>query len=309
MKKYSSVTLACVLFFFVIFSNSAVLADEGNVPDDATELASDEEVIDNLDNGTLYNYNIHHRRPARAIGRTRKGMKKKSFLENISTSVESDFLSKYVFQGTASSAGWVWQPSATIEAYGFGFNAWGDFVMGDIPDQGKINEVDLTLYYDIKVWGLTIHPYMLFCLYPTSNKLSLDYSAYSDIKPSMHLAYSIGPVSVYADLEVYVHPTPGALTLDLGLGLQHEIVHRLGISTCGQVGIANSRFNRGTFNINKTKFNYFEYSLSLPWNAIKGFVVEPNINVSVLLSQELRDAAPGQLPVLVWGGVDLIYNF
>ena len=170
-------------------------------------------------------------------------------VENLSFSATSDFLSKYVYEGAALSCGWVWEPSATIEAYGLGFNAWGNFVMDDIPDQGNFNEIDLILYYNYNIIGFDIQPFFQTCLYPTSNKISLDYSSYTDLEPGLHLAYTLGPVDIYSDLKVYVDPNPGALVLDLGLGFQHQIVKRVGISTAAQITFGNSKYNNSQYGV------------------------------------------------------------
>ncbi len=261
----------------------------------------------NLDNGTLYNRNIHHRRPAKNIDEKFDEIFEKSVEESLSFKLSSDFLSRYTFQGMASSDGWVWQPSAGVELYGFGFNVWGNFVLGNIPDQGKINEIDLTFYYNMKFGNLTIQPYILTCLYPTNNKLSLDYSAYTDVEPSLHLAYTLGPIDLYVDFTAYAHPKPGAIFMDVGIGTQQKIFKRLGIETAAQFGFANSKFNRHAYGVSKNKIDFFEYTLSINWNPIMGFVVSPNANVSALLSADLRNAVT--TPVLVWGGVDFTYNF
>lgn len=264
-------------------------------------------LIDYLDNGTLYNYNIHHKRPAKGIYNTKNKKKYKTFAESLSYSVNSDFLSKYVYEGEASSRSWVWQPSATIEAYGLGFNAWGNFVLADIPDQGRFNEIDLTLYYNYNYKNLSVQPFFIACIYPTANKISLDYSASTDMKPSLHLAYTLGPIDIYTDVQLYVHPTPGAVIWDMGLGFQHKIVKDVAISTAAQISFGNAEYNNSQFQVKENKVQQFTYELSVSITPVKGFVIEPNINVAAFFSQVLRDAVA--YPVLVWGGVDFTYNF
>lgn len=271
------------------------------------EHVSEEIQIDYLSNGTLYSDFIHHRRPARGIAETKESRKEKSLAENISYSVSSDFRSRYVSHSLAASDGWVWQPAATIEWYGLGFNVWGNFVLDDIPDQGKLNEVDLTLYYDFHIAGFTIHPYFASYLYPTSNERSLDYSAYTDLLPAIHLAYSAGPLDIFTDVQIYVHPTPGAVRAEFGLGLTHKLPLKFGIQTSAIMGFGNSKYNRSVFNISENALNYFTYNIAFPWNPIKGFVVSPNAHVSTFFAQKFRDAT--QYPVLVWGGIDFAYNF
>jgi len=299
-----------VLFLVVLVSSTLFASPKVSVDRELPAETVVEEIvdaIDYLDNGTLYNQSIHHRRPAKGIHDTREKKHRKSFADAFSYSVTSDFLSKYVFEGVASSRGWVWQPSATIEAYGVGFNVWGNFVMDNIPDQGKFNEIDLTLYYDFNYKGLNIHPFFLACLYPTSNKVSLDYSAYSDLKPQLHVAYSLGPVDIYTDMMLYAHPTPGAFDIDFGLGFQHNLAKRVGITTAAQISFGNSKYNNSQFGINKNRFHHFTYQLGLSVNPVKGLVIEPNINVAAFFSQQFRNAV--RFPVLIWGGVDLTYNF
>ncbi len=273
----------------------------------AAEEGKHEIEIDYFDNGTLYSNTINHRRPPESIAETQETRKKKSAIDNIAVSFYSNFRSKYVTHALAASEGWVWQPSATIEWYGLGFNVWGNFVLDDEPDQGKLNEVDLTLYYDIKTHGFTIHPYFVAYLYPTNNKNSLDYSAYTDLLPSIQVAYSAGPVDIFADVETYVHPNPGAVRAEFGIGLTEKLPWNFGIETSGLVGFDNSRYNNAVFNISDTTFDYFTYSIAFPWNPIKGLVVKPNAHVSAYFQQKFRNAAKN--PVLVWGGIDLSYSF
>jgi hypothetical protein len=294
MKKFLTPLFLCLILCIAL----PAVGDEGG-PEDG--------VVVFIENGTLYSDFIHHHRPGTAIAETPESRKEKSLIDNISYSVSSDFRSRYVSYALAASDGWVWQPAATIEWYGLGFNVWSNFVLDNIPDQGKFNEVDLTLYYDYCIKGFTIHPYFTSYIYPTSNKRSLDYSAYTDVLPSLHLAYSAGPLDFFADVQLYVHPTPGALRAEFGIGLTHELPFKFGVQTSGIVGFGNSKYNRSVFGISENAFNYFTYNLAFPWNPIKGFVVSPNMHVSSFFAQKFRDRT--QYPVLVWGGVDFSYNF
>ncbi len=298
-----------LLMAFAISSlfGSVARAHEGPHPDSSDEVIVSEVEIDQLANGTLYSDEVHHHRPTRAITETHESLKTVGFFKNIATSVYSNFRSRYVSHALASSDGWVWQPSATVEWYGLGFNVWGNFVLDDIPDQGKINEVDLTLYYSYEIAGFTIHPYFTSYLYPTSNKLSLDYSADTDVLPSIHLAYTVGPLSIFTDVQVYVHPRPGAVRTEFGIGLTHKLPLRFGIQTSGIVGLGSAKYNNSVYNINDTAFTYFTFNIAFPWNPIKGLVVKPTAYVSTYFAQRFRSAV--QYPVLVWGGIDFAYNF
>ena len=262
--------------------------------------------VDYFNNGTLYSSSIHHSRPAVAISETKDSREAKSLAENISYSFSSSFLSRYVSHSIADSQGWVWQPAATVEWYGLGFNVWSNFVIEDKADRGTFNEVDLTIYYDYKFHGLTIHPYFTADIYPTNNKLSLDYSSNTDVLPSLHLSYALGPLDIFADLELYVHPNPGALKTEVGVGLTQKIVKNLAIETSGLVGIDNSKYNKAQFNVSDTTCDYFTYSIAFPWNPLKGLVIKPTANVSAFLQKDLRDAT--RYPVQVWGGLNFAYH-
>ena len=308
MKPYRHVLItAFFILILQILSGSEARAHEGANPNVDEEVATVEIEIDQFANGTLYSEEIHHKRPTRGIAETPESRRAKELVENISYSLHSNFRSKYVTYGNAASASWVWEPSASIEWYGLGFNVWGNFVLADIPDQGKFNEIDLTLYYDIEIHGFTIHPYFTAWIYPTSNKNSLDFSSDTDLLPCIHLAYSVGPLSFFTDLQVYVHPNPGAIRGDVGLGLTHKLPLKFAVQTSAMMGYANRTYNRASYNISDTTVNFFTYNLAFPWNPIKGFVVSPNIHVSTFFQQKFRSAV--RYPVLVWGGVDFAYNF
>ena len=132
-----------MLLFLFLIPNIVNAADTQEATQ--TSMIEDEISIDYLSNGTLYSNSIHHRRPALGIAETRESRREKSLADNISLSFISNFRSRYVSHAVADSVGWVWQPSATIEWYGLGFNVWSNFVIEDSADRGTFNEVDLTI--------------------------------------------------------------------------------------------------------------------------------------------------------------------
>jgi len=233
--------------------------------------------------------------------------KTESLAKEVSLSFSSNFRSRYVSFGIADSEGWVWQPFANIEWKGIGFNVWGNLVMEDKADRGTFNEVDLTAYYDINFHNFNIHPYFTVFLYPTDNKFSLDYSSYSDVLPSLYLSYFFKPFNVFINAQFYTHPTPWALRSEMGLGFTEELPMNFGINSSGLVGFDNSRRNKAEFNISETTFDYFTYSIAIPWKPIKGLVIKPNAYVTAYFQQKFRNAT--RYPVQVYGGLDLSYNF
>ncbi|MCF8129105.1 MAG: hypothetical protein K9N10_11370 [Deltaproteobacteria bacterium] len=89
----------------------------------------------------------HHRRPSKTLS----GLWKVS-----NTHSPHTLPPKYVSFGKPFGRGAVWRPSGFIEWKGIGFNVWSNFVINRGPKQGQFNEVDLTLYYDVKIENLTI---------------------------------------------------------------------------------------------------------------------------------------------------------
>jgi hypothetical protein len=227
--------------------------------------------------------------------------------DHCSLSIESDFRSQYVSYGIVYSNGWVWEPSATFEWKGLGFTLWGNFVMNDETDQGKFDEFDFILYYDIDVKGLTIHPYFGTYVYPADDKNSLDSSSLTDIEPSLYLSYKLGPIDIFLDFNLYVHPIPGAARGETGIVLTEKLPLNFSLVTSGLVGFSDSKYNRYTFRVTDTTFPYFTYMLAFPWEPLRGFIIRPNGHVTAYFQQKFRDKVKYRIPL--WGGIDFIYNF
>ena len=91
----------------------------------------------------------------------------------IQFTLDSPFLSKYVWRGINIVDGPVWQPSLTAEKGGWSLNLWGNFELADTNDygpgfgtgRGKFTEVDTTLAFadafDDWDWSLGIVRYDL----------------------------------------------------------------------------------------------------------------------------------------------------
>lgn len=66
-----------------------------------------------------------------------------------SASGDVAFASKYIWRGTRATDDPVIQPSMTLSAGGFSFNAWGNLDLTDVNlSQGKFTEIDYTASYD-----------------------------------------------------------------------------------------------------------------------------------------------------------------
>ncbi len=246
----------------------------------------------------LYAKDIHHRRPKIIV----------DLVEALNFRFSSYLTTQYVSFGQPFSEGAVWQPSGSVEYRGLGFNIWANFVLDNEPNQGQFNEVDLTLYYDLKLGNFTIHPFMVVVFYPNADPASLDYSNAEDYEPSLHMAYALGPFDLFVDATLYLVRKPGRFKMKTGLGYRKMLYDGVRVNTYLLLGFANGRYNQTPETDPGTRLNYFEYSFELifrPWG--KGFSVKPNIQFSNILPDALRKTADD--PTIVWGGVELVYEF
>jgi hypothetical protein len=238
-------------------------------------------------------------------------MKPNKYLKHLKGSLVSNFRSLYVSHGLADSAGWVWQPSGTIEFYGVGFNIWMNMPMDKEPSQGSINEIDYTIYYTITLYNLTINPYFLV-ITSYGNPKSLDYSYHTNIVPSLYVSYAYGPFSVFIDLEMYAYPSPAwALRGQFGLAVNCPLPKNFGVETSAMIGINNALYNKAHLGVDQAAITYFTYDLGVYWKPWRGLKIKPNVHFSTFLPEAFLKNPGGNIPtpVLYWGGVDLSYSF
>lgn len=295
--KLKRFTLRMILKSFLAIVLLILLLPAPGFPEEVeakVESDSDSLIIHRPGLVNVYNPSIHHRRPA------------KKFNENLSFTVQMDFLSQYVWRGIPASQGWVWQPSLTFEAYGVGVSVWGNFVLDDEPNQGEFNEIDFTLYYHHKFFKkLDVNAWFIFDVYPDGNPQSLDEGKHS-LEANLHIAYPVGPIDLFTHLAVRIISAQGAIWWDMGVGYQHDLPLNFGVQTSVLFAVADTRFNKAHFGVSGFKANQFLYSLAFPWTPIKGLHFAPTLRISVILADSLRKVALD--PTLVYGGLSIYYN-
>lgn len=238
---------------------------------------------------------------------TRQRAKKRGVKDNFSVTAEFDFRTKYVWRGLESSKGFVWQPSVTAELYGAGASIWANFVLDDEANQGQFNEVDFVPYYSFKLKELSITPSMEIYVYPNDNPSSLNYTAKTTVRTAVNISYPIWRFAVSFNGEVDLYSAKGAMYYILNVSYHQKIVESFGINTSIAFELADSRFNRAHIANVGTQLNLFSYVLSLSWNPWKQYYLMPNVRVSTLLPESLRSAV--NKPTIVWGGIDMKYEF
>jgi len=220
--------------------------------------------------------------------------------------VTFDFDSQYIWRGIQSSLGAVWQPSASIEYKGFGLSLWMNLVMDSEPNQGQINEIDITPYYALTVGEFNFVAGLLGIAYPNGNRTSLDFGKPS-LELDLHASYPLGDLDFFTDLKIRFISGTGSLWWDFGLGYQSSIAWNFAVNTKIRFALGNDTFNRNYFGVSSTLANQFEFSLSFPWKPCKGFTLTPYMHVSSLLAPSLRRAAVR--PDIIWGGGTFSYDF
>lgn len=220
-------------------------------------------------------------------------------------SVHSDFASRYVWNGLPFSEGAVWQPSFNIEYQGFGASIWTNFVMDDEPNQGQINEIDVTGYYSRKISKLEIDVSLTYSFYPNPDPASLNFGP-PVFQGELILTYPVGPIDLFSNLYVSFINPGGGVFWRMGVGYKKELPLHFSLSTYAQFGLSNGPYN--TFYIAPVGIrpNLFQYTLAFPWSPLPGFIVRPQMNVSAILAEDLRSALPN--PTLIWGVLTLSYN-
>lgn len=222
-----------------------------------------------------------------------------------SARLRSDFYSQYLWNGVLYSEGPVWQPSATLEIYDVGMTVWGNFVLGDEPNQGEFNEVDLTLYYqrDLGKWSLQAS--LIAALYLNDDPASRNRGPNS-LQGYFQVSRALGPVKLFTDLNVGFLEPAGTILWDFGVSYRRNLPLKFRMETSLLFAVGDARFNKAYFADVGMQANLLVYSLAFPWAPLQGFSFVPSLYFSNLLAPSLRRASPE--PTVLWGGLSVVYD-
>lgn len=212
---------------------------------------------------------------------------------------EADFNSRYIWRGIKWSDGPVMQPSAWVDAYGFRFSVWGNFVINDEPNQGEFNEVDLILAY-YKEWGrFTIEPDFQYWFYPNQDESP------STGELSLKAAYNvIGPFSVFTRHSFDLAEFRGSYFGEFGLLFSAEFLdEKASFENTASFGWGTSKFNEAYIGPAKNAINVVNFGASVIYYPVKFFYLRPHMEVSVIVDDELSHALEKR--TLINGGLAL----
>lgn len=260
----------------------------------------------------FYNSDTYHHVPSRHVVEVPETKERKGPAEHLKIGLTSDFRSQYVSKELPDSLGPVWQPSATVELYGAGLNVWANFVLSDEPNQGEFNEIDFTTYYTAHIGNLTIHPYFVFMVFPNGDPASLDYTPGPVIEGDLYVQYTIWKFDLFGRMRARIKEHPGAIYANVGAGFNHLFDCGITLKTSALLNMGNDTYLTWHYGPTDTNIDALAFTLAASWEAWKGFTFKPHINVAVHVIPEIREALrqkPNHNTYIVWGGLDLAYNF
>ncbi|HEX5034991.1 MAG TPA: hypothetical protein VFW62_10950 [bacterium] len=213
---------------------------------------------------------------------------------------EGDFVSSYVWRGIVFSDGPALQPSMWLSLYGATFSVWGNFVLGDEPNQGRLDEVDFSLSYLFKTKDFFVSPIFLSYLYPHQDLAAT-------VETSVVLGYQKGPFKIFTAQAVDVVAMTGAYFGLFGGSFEKDLQSKLTIKTSLGLGWANGIFNEAYFGVPQSKLNLFIWNLELTWYLRGPLYLRPHLEVTTLLPASLRESVAD--PTVVDGGLAIGVQF
>jgi len=235
-----------------------------------------------------------------------RGVPRAGLLQNVTLSAETDFLSRYVWRGLASSRGFVWQPSVTASTGSFRFSLWGNFPLDHEPNQFEFNEIDLVLSYNPRIRDFLLTFLLRGELFPNATLASRNYGT-PELVTYFRAAHPLGPVTVASALAINQVAVGGALYGTFEVSHERRLGSGWELNTTFLGAYGNRRFNKTFITDAGARLHQLQLSLTFPWHAWRGLTISPTINVSALLPHSFREAALD--PTLVWGGVMVRYDF
>lgn len=258
-----------------------------------------------------YDTNQRHDLPGRYIAATPPKEKRSGPEEHLLVGFVSSLNSQYVSKELPDSRGPVWQPSATVELYGVGFNVWSNFVLNGEANQGQFNEVDFTTYYTAHIGKLTLHPYVTFMVFPNGDPASLDYTPEPVVEGDLYVQYNLGDVDLFGRMRARIKQVAGQVYANVGVGYNHAFPCGMALLASALINMGDEQYLSAQYGPTDTNIDALAFMLGASWGAY-GVTFKPNVNVAVHIIPEIRNKIrqnPNLDTVFVWGGLDISYNF
>ena len=262
-----------------------------------------------------------------------------------SAGVDTAFVSKYIWRGQRLTNDLSFQPSLTVGAGGFAFNAWGTMdltavnpadgitipedpaaIPGDNDNglRGQFSEVDYTFSYDHSFENVSLGSGVIFYTFPQrSSTLATTEEIYGSI------SFDSAPLAPSATLYIDVDETRaggGSAGLYFLLGAGHSIATGSDVFTSLDLSVsiafANSGFGNFYYGLDHGGLHDFSFSITAPITINDNWSFGAFMTYSALLG-DYRDGqfsdpradflgisgTPRSLANTVWGGITMSLAF
>ena len=264
--------------------------------------------------------------------------------QSYSASVDTALVSKYIWRGQRLTNDWSFQPSLTVGAGGFAFNAWGTMDLtkvneGDelmIPEnpasipgdndgglQGHFSEVDYTFSYDHSFEHVSLGGGVIVYTFPQrASSLATTEEIYGSISfDSVPLAPS---ATLYIDVDETGDNDSAGLYFLLAAGQSIPTGNAVmsSIDLAASLSFANSGFGNYYYGLDHSGPHDFSFSVSAPITINDNWSFGAFITYSALLG-DYRDGAygdprtaylgtsgtPRSFADTIWGGFTMSLTF
>ena len=220
----------------------------------------------------------------------------------------SGYFSKYIWRGQNISDESVFQSSISLSKRNFTGSVWGNLDLKNENDNaGDFKELDFTVDYTAKVPGVD---WMSFSAGAIHYQFpSTDFSPTTEIYGGLGLSVPFSPsIRIYRDVD----EIDGSY-IQFGIGQNLKKVASFtetcycGFQLGAGVGYGSSKYNQGYFGIDSDKFNDLTLSVGLPIYIGRQLTIQPNINYSCMLSDDIRKTTTNSESL--WGGISASVSF
>jgi hypothetical protein len=227
--------------------------------------------------------------------------------DEVSVTLTSDWLSKYIWRGQNVVDDWVLQPSASVAYRGLTGTVWSSLdLAGDLVGAGQFNEVDLSLDYTNKVPGVEKLSYSVGTLhyeFPNTG-----WRATNEVYGGLAAAVPLAPgLRWYYDFDQI---DGSYIQLSLGHTIEKLQQWRADCYCDLQVGAslayASAGYNEGYFAVDEGAWNDLTLSAALPicWGP---WTIKPVLAYATMVNDEIR-AATSKSDNL-WAGLSAAVRF
>jgi hypothetical protein len=223
----------------------------------------------------------------------------------LSAEVSLPVRSAYVWRGQVINDEAVFQPELSVEKYGVGLGLWlNDNLTDNVGEAGDVDEADWTVYYTRDCGPVNATVGMTEYAYPHQSEPLL-------IDPEIGVISGGG--SVPSTREVFVELTAAesiewvcvpVLSLNYDFGQVDGLYGSLGVNTAidlpgegvslemaASLGLGFADYNAYYFGVDTTALNDLTAGVAAPIQLTEEIVLKPGIEYTVLVDDEIRDAA------------------